>query len=311
MTATHWIQLTLSTSDVHGELVGTALTAAGALAVTLHGGGDDEVLEPAPGATPLWKQIRVVGLFAADVSVDAVVARVRAQTGHALIGEPRVSTLADQAWERTCLADFQTMRFGARTWICPSWSETPPEPDAVIIRLDPGLAFGTGSHPTTALCLEWLDAHPPVDRQVIDYGCGSGILGICAAHHGAARVWSVDHDHQALRATNDNAAHNQVADRIETRTAQHAADIRGDVLLANILAAPLIELAPRFATLLRPGGDIVLAGLLSAQTAAVIQAYRPWVALRAEHTRDDWVLLTGRRPLPGERDNVVNSLTGK
>ncbi len=295
MTLTDWIQLTATARAEHAEQVGDALSAAGALAVTVHGDDTQDVLEPLPGTTPLWEHNKVVGLFAAGTPMEPVLARLRADAGPALIGECTVTTLADQAWERACLNDFKPMRFGARTWVCPSWGELPPQPDAVILHLDPGLAFGTGSHASTALCLTWLDAHPPAGLTVVDYGCGSGILGICAAKYGAARVWCVDYDPQALLATRNNAKHNDVAAHIETRTPEHDGDIRAQVVLANILAAPLIELAPRFEAMLQPGGHIVLAGLLNDQAAAIVDAYRPWVELQIADTRDGWALLTGRR----------------
>lgn len=296
MTASHWIQLTVTTRAEHAERVDDALRDAGTLAVTVYGAGTDDVLEPAPGATPLWEQVKVVGLFAAGTPMEPVRARLRACVGDALIGECAVAALADRAWERACLDDFQPMRFGARTWVCPSWSEPPRQADAVVLHLDPGLAFGTGSHATTALCLQWLDAHPPLDREVVDYGCGSGILGICAVKLGAEQAWCVDHDPQALLATRANAAHNGVARRIDARAPEDATDVRAQLLLANILAGPLIELAQRFETMLRPGGDIVLAGLLKDQAAAVADAYRPWVQLEIRANRDGWVLLTGQRP---------------
>lgn len=295
MIETHWIQLTATTRAEHAERISDALSDAGALAVTEHGDDTEDILEPAPGATPLWQRVKVVGLFAAGTAMEPIVAQLRAAAGEVLIGECTVTTLADQAWERTCLDDFHPMRFGERTWVCPSWGEPPQQPGAVVLNLDPGLAFGTGTHATTALCLEWLDAHPPTGLDVVDYGCGSGILGIGAAKYGAARVWCVDHDPQALQATRANAEHNGVAHLIDTRTPAQATGLRAQLLLANILAAPLIELAPRFETMVLPGGDIVLAGLLNHQAAAIVDAYRPWGILQITNTRDGWVLLTGRR----------------
>jgi ribosomal protein L11 methyltransferase len=186
------------------------------------------------------------------------------------------------------------MRFGANLWIVPSWTAA-PDAGAVNILLDPGLAFGTGTHPTTRLCLEWLDAHPTAGQQVIDYGCGSGILAIAAARLGAGHVWAVDNDPQALTATRDNAGRNEVTAHIDTALPAGLPACQADVLIANILAGPLIDLAPHFATLVRPAGAIVLSGILPEQAAQVLAAYRPWfdMALPSEH--EGWVRLEGCR----------------
>lgn len=191
--------------------------------------------------------------------------------------------------------DFRPMRFGQRLWICPSWDE-PPAGDAISILLDPGLAFGTGTHPTTALCLEWLDAHPPAGLEVIDYGSGSGILAVAALKLGAARVTAVDIDPQALTATRDNAARNGVDDaRLHVDYPEALGETTADLVLANILAGPLVELAPAMAGRVRPGGAIVLSGILREQADTVRQAYTAWFDMDPPAFREDWTRLTGRR----------------
>jgi ribosomal protein L11 methyltransferase len=207
---------------------------------------------------------------------------------------PRFALLADKAWEREWLKDFRPMRFGRRLWVCPGGMPA-GAPDAVRIELDPGLAFGTGTHPTTALCLEWLDAQPLAGARVVDYGCGSGILAIAAAKLGAAAVRAIDIDPQALLATHENARRNDVAAQLVV-TGEPSLEARcADVLVANILAGPLTELAARFAGALHPGGRLALSGLLVEQAETVTAAYRPWFDIGTAATRDGWALLAGRR----------------
>jgi ribosomal protein L11 methyltransferase len=207
---------------------------------------------------------------------------------------PRLEVLADQAWERVWLQDFRPMRFGRRLWVCPGGLPA-GDADAIRIELDPGLAFGTGTHPTTALCLEWLDGQDLGGCSVVDYGCGSGILAVAAARLGAAHVLAVDIDPQALIATRDNAARNHVAGALSVTGDPSLAPRSADVLLANILAGPLVELAPRFAAALVPGGRLALSGLLPEQADAVTAAYRPWFHIETTTMRDGWVLLGASR----------------
>lgn len=298
-----WLQITIETTAAHGEYAAELLSAAGAQAVTLRGGDAPAVYEPGPGETPLWAQVEVTGLFDApvDAPVDtparaaAICAGLQTAAAPGVILALHTATLPDRQWERSCLQDFKPLRFGAHTWVCPSWCAAPAAPGDVVITLDPGLAFGTGGHATTALCLEWLDGHGCRGCRVIDYGCGSGLLGIAAARHGAAQVWCVDHDPQALTATRANAQINGVAALLHPCLPEGLPAVQADVLLANILAAPLIALAPAFAALLRPGGAIVLSGLLTQQIEAVAAAYRPWFTLDAPRRRQDWALLGGTR----------------
>jgi ribosomal protein L11 methyltransferase len=189
---------------------------------------------------------------------------------------------------------YAPMQFGTRLWIVPTGFDA-PDPDGVNLLLDPGLAFGTGTHPTTALCLEWLDAHPPVDQVVIDYGCGSGILGIAALKLGAREVWAVDNDPQALVATLDNAQRNAVAAQVKPVMPGDLPAMHADLLLANILANPLIELAPRFADFVRPGAALVLSGILAEQADSVSAAYGDRFTLQPPAQREDWVRIVGVR----------------
>jgi len=293
-----WLQLTLAAREHSPEQLEDALLAAGAIAVTLRDGGDQPVLEPAPGETPLWTETLVTGLFDAQTDIETVKAGIVQELGAAVLHETCLETLTERDWVRAWLDNFHPMQFGRRLWVCPTAS-TPPEPDAVNLLLDPGLAFGTGTHPTTALCLEWLDSAALDGKQVIDYGCGSGILAIAAAKLGAAGVWAVDIDPQALIATRENARRNQVAEQLQLgapgilSTAKPAP--QADVILANILAGPLIVLAPLLARLTKPGGAVVLAGLIADQLTDVQQAYAPWFEFQPQRQRENWVLLQGVR----------------
>jgi len=288
-----WQELTLRLAREQLEAAESLLLAAGAVSVTYRDAEDQPVLEPAPGETPLWDQVLVTGLFEADADLATLTALIRAQLPALQALDTR--QVEDQDWERAWMDDFRPMRFGQRLWICPSWDE-PPAGDAISILLDPGLAFGTGTHPTTALCLEWLDAHPPAGLEVIDYGSGSGILAVAALKLGAARVTAVDIDPQALTATRDNAARNGVDDaRLHVDYPEALGETTADLVLANILAGPLVELAPAMAGRVRPGGAIVLSGILREHADTVRQAYTAWFDMDPPAFREDWTRLTGRR----------------
>ncbi len=269
-----------------------ALLELGALSVTLEDAADDPVLEPAPGEMPLWPTVIVKALF--DASADP---RRLAQGLERRLPDapaPHFEQLEDRAWEREWLRDFRPMRFGRRLWICPGGLPA-GDPDGLRIELDPGLAFGTGTHPTTALCLEWLESADVAQRAVVDYGCGSGILAIAAARLGASSVLAVDIDPQALTATRQNAERNSVGERITATAEPELCAASADVVVANILATPLVSLAPRFAGACRTGGSIALSGILLEQSNAVTAAYRPWFDIALSATRDGWALLSGAR----------------
>lgn len=269
----------------------------GAHSVTLTDGGDKPVLEPAPGETPLWCDTRITGLFSADADMDALADDLRASFNLEQLPLHRIEVLEDRAWEREWLKDFGPMQFGDRLWICPGDAEAPD--DAVVVRLDPGLAFGTGTHPTTALCLEWLDGLALAGKTVLDYGSGSGVLAIAALRLGAESATAMDIDPQAVTATLENAERNEVGGQIAVLPGD--AGIKGvfDVLVANILAGPIIELAESITSRLSSGGEIALSGILSEQVEEIQATYERWIdfdepAFRSQDTQT-WARLSGQR----------------
>ncbi len=298
-----FLRVRIRLDGLDAEQAEDACLAAGALSLTYTDQRDDAILEPAPGEVRLWPATRLEALFAAAAAEPARLVALAARIGVPL-SALEVAHLPDRAWEREWLRDFRPMRFGQRLWICPAGMAPPAEAGGegngnVIVRLDPGLAFGTGTHPTTAMCLEWLEAaiHPdaaPAPR-VIDYGCGSGILAIAALRLGAVHAAAFDIDAQALTATADNAAANGVARSLDIVARDADLPHDADLLVANILAGPLIEMAPRLAALCRPGGRLALAGLLDGQAAEVGAAYARWFRIAPAGSREGWTLLAGSR----------------
>jgi ribosomal protein L11 methyltransferase len=290
-----FLELTLELQGLSSDVAGDAMFSNGALSLTLTDSRDDAVLEPALGEVRLWPATRLQALFPDGTDSCSLVASLARQLAvdPARI-QPRV--VADRLWEREWLKDFHAMRFGVRLWVCPR-HEVVEDPAAVVVVLDPGLAFGTGTHATTALCLLWLDANAPVGARVVDFGCGSGILAIAALKLGAQRAWCHDIDPQALLAASQNAQANGVA--AATVICATAAELPAavDVLLANILSGPLCELAERFAALVRPGGDVILCGLMEHQEAEVTAAYDAWFDTTRITVRDGWVALHAVRHL--------------
>ena len=291
-----FLQVHLTLGDRDAERAEQACFATGALSVTLRDAGDAPILEPAPGATPLWPRVCLSALYGAGVDRAALAAAL----GSAL-GPPgpalRFEEVADRAWEREWLKDFRPMRFGRRLWVCPGGQAPPTTAGsaAVIVWLDPGLAFGTGTHASTALCLEWLDAAALTGARVLDVGCGSGILAVAALRLGAASAVALDIDPQALIATRENGARNDVAGRLLVQSATAPWRAGYDVVLANILAEPIVQMLPNFAAATRVGGALVLAGLLAAQANAVAGACAPWFDMEGPRIRDGWAGLAGRR----------------
>lgn len=289
-----WLQLRLAITPDQAEPMEDLLLGLGAVSVTFMDAEDQPIFEPDLGTTPLWSHTHLLALFEADTERQALIEQLRQLWPQAL-PEHQFEDIADQDWERSWMDNFQPMRFGQRLWIVPSWHEA-PEPEAVNLLLDPGLAFGTGTHPTTALCLEWLDSQDLDGLQVIDFGCGSGILAIAALLLGAERVVGTDIDPQALEASRDNARRNQLAD--ERLPLYLPADMPAeptDVLVANILAGPLVSLAPQLTSLVRPGGRIALSGILAEQTGEILAAYRDAFELDPVADKDGWIRVTGVR----------------
>lgn len=292
---TDWLELCVSVAQRQTEQVENLLLNLGALAVSLEDAGEDPQYEPAPDSTPLWDQVQVVGLFAGATERQPLLKRLQECLGIGILEQTTFRTLADQPWERAWLEHFHPMSFGERLWICPRHLAV-DQPDAVVVRLDPGLAFGTGTHPTTALCLGWLDAHPPTGLNVLDFGCGSGILAIAAAQLGARKIWALDHDPQALTATAENAADNGVGQIIQCLGRNQLPEASADLVLANILASTLIELREVLLNQLAPGGTLVLSGILEHQADQVIAAYQSHIGLHRQ-VMDTWVLLHGTRSI--------------
>jgi len=293
-----WLQLRLDASPADVEALEDLLLSSGSVAVTLEDNADQPVLEPAVGETPLWGQTRITGLYPADADMDAVLAafpsELLARFHH------RVEILEDRDWEREWMQHYQPMQFGRRLWVCPSWL-APPDPAAVNLLLDPGLAFGTGTHPTTALCLAELDTLDLGGQTVVDYGCGSGILAVAALLLGAERGLGVDNDPQALLASRDNAQRNGIADHRFQLALPGQFDVdnwRGEaqVVIANILAGPLMALSDTLLELLAPGGTLLLSGLLQTQADEMIAHYAPRIALHVASEHEGWVCLRGQFP---------------
>ena len=293
--AAEWQELHFTARKDQIEPLEGWLFARGALSVTLEDEADQPLLEPGPGETPLWDAVRLTALFAGHEDLTPLLGEVPPEL---CTQAPSVAVpVADREWTRVWEDQFHPLQMGERLWICPSWTP-PPDPDAVNILLDPGLAFGTGTHPTTAMCLRALDADLPPGKRVVDYGCGSGILGIAAARLGAAAVLGVDNDPQAITASRDNARRNEVPDTtfpvvLSQDNLVATWQASANWVVANILAGPLVALAPVLTSLMVPGGRLLLAGLLADQAEAVIEAYAPKVALSIADQQEEWVLLAG------------------
>ena len=295
-----FLELSLTIHAAQQSSVEAALHDLGALSITLQDADADTpderaIFEPGVGETPLWKDLVLQALFAAETDRAGLVHALGELVPELAPEQLSFREVADQDWTRAWMDTYQPMRFGRRLWIYP-WNIEPPAADtaAIVVRLDPGLAFGTGTHPTTALCLEWLDATDLNGKTVIDYGCGSGVLAIAALKLGARRVIGVDNDEQALTASHDNAQRNGVAEQLDLYLPRHFPQIQADALVANILAGPLSELAPLFARSLKPGGVLALSGILDGQQDELIARYREWFDDVTATTRDGWVRIAAQ-----------------
>ena len=297
-----WQQIKVNTTPEHSDAVEDSLLEFGAVSISFLDAQDQAVFQLEPGGTILWEETVVVALFekATDLSpcIQFLSNNENVKNQQSLV----IEKIEDQDWERAWMNDFHAMQFGARLWICPSW-QTPPEPDAVNIMLDPGMAFGSGTHATTSLCLQWLEQADLENTVVIDYGCGSGVLAIASILLGAKQAIGVDNDPQAVLATVDNSARNNLDQSIISACLpDQLPSIQADVLVANILCAPLLELASLLASLVKSNGSIVLSGILEEQTDLIIDRYSQWFDLAVPAIEDGWVRIDGLRntiPTPG------------
>jgi len=295
-----WRQFVMDLDALDPTTVEDTFLRLGACSVTLSDAGDDPVLEPGPGETPLWSSTRVTGLFSHEMDLAAFRTALTAELGVERLPEHHIEELADRAWEREWLKDFSAMRFGERLWICPT-GDAVDAADAVVVDLDPGLAFGTGTHPTTAMCLEWLDSLDLAGKSLLDYGCGSGVLAIAALKLGCRSVTAMDIDPQAVIATQQNAAHNRVDQNLCVTGSPDGIQGRFDAVVANILAGPLAQFADSITARLAGGGILALSGVLCEQADEVMWAYRPWIEFDEPVFREQdgqmWSRLTGLKRL--------------
>jgi len=288
-----WIQINTVVPEALAEPLSDAFMEANAASVTFEDAKDQPIFEPELGTTPIWTQTKVVGLFDAEVETQPIIDLLISMVPNLKTENFKIEQLEDKDWVRAWMDEFKPMSFGERLWIVPTWCEA-PEPEAVNLMLDPGLAFGTGTHPTTSLCLSWLDRHDLSDKDVIDYGCGSGILALAAKKLGAKSVSGTDIDPQAIKASEQNAERNQ--ESIPFALVKDFESEPVDLLLANILAGPLKELAPEFARLLKTDGTLVLSGLLANQANGLIEHYRSHgIQLDNIETLEEWGLLSGTK----------------
>ncbi|ENK3146626.1 50S ribosomal protein L11 methyltransferase [Vibrio alginolyticus] len=291
-----WIQIKLNATNENAEQIGDMLMEeTGALSVTFLDAQDTPVFEPLPGETRLWGDTDILALYDAEADTNFIIDQIKASNMLADNFAYKIEQLEDKDWEREWMENFHPMKFGERLWICPSWRDI-PDPDAVNVMLDPGLAFGTGTHPTTALCLEWLESMDLSGKTVIDFGCGSGILAIAAIKLGAEKVIGIDIDPQALFASKDNAERNGVADKLEVYLPQNQPEgLVADVVVANILAGPLRELAPIIKGLVKPNGDLAMSGVLDTQAEDVANYYRDELHIDPIVEQSEWCRISGRK----------------
>ena len=289
-----WVQLILTVDQCATDHLSDVLADIGALAVTLADAEAAPIFEPSPGSTPTWARTEVTALFADQDSLGVALEQLRVAFAPTALPDYRTETLPDRQWEDQWRQHYAPIDCGHGLWICPT-GQAVDVSATTVVNMEPGLAFGTGTHPTTALCLRWLAAAPLEGCRVIDFGCGSGILGIAALKRGAAQVWAVDHDNQALTATRENAERNEVSERLEVLTPNDSLVEDSDVLLANILLNPLLDLVEVFARSLRPDGAIVLCGVLDEQVEQLRATYQSYFYLEDTCSLDQWSCVTGRR----------------
>lgn len=290
-----WQQLVCHTTTDKQDIIVDTMEAAGAVSITWQDAEDNPILEPKPGEMRLWESLVVTALYESDVDLTSLLLSLETHKTDWNIQALQLETVEDQPWERAWMDNYQPMCFGQRLWIYPSWYEIPDD-DSVKLLLDPGLAFGTGTHPTTALCLAWLDGEDVTGKTVLDYGCGSGILAIAALKLGAQHAVGTDIDPQALLATQDNAERNSIDPaQLVTCYPKQLPEQTYDIVMANILAGPLVELAPHLLAALRTDGQLVLSGILAEQAESIREAYDPYLNNLMITQKDDWIRVTGSR----------------
>lgn len=291
-----WHQFSVTTDINTAPELSDFFSNLGAVSVTYMDAEDQPVYEPPPGETQIWEHTRVIALFELEIEPELVKTLVFKQFQQHPLQDWLQELIEDQAWERAWMEHYQPMKFGERLWVCPTGQER-REDGCICMTLDPGLAFGTGTHPTTALCLEWLASHDLQDKIVIDYGCGSGILAVAALLLGAREAHCIDIDPQALEATLSNAEKNGVTQRVHCYLPEQFSGQQADLVLANILAKPLIELSEPIGNLVKAGGELILSGILNEQAEAVATAYRQQgLSIAPPVSQEDWCRLDGRNP---------------
>jgi len=289
-----WQQISVITDEDSAPKLADFFDSLGAVSVTYMDAEDEPVYEPAIGETKIWSNTQVIALYELDAQPELIKTRVCQQFADVPLHHWLIEDVEDQAWERAWMEYYQPMKFADKLWVCPTGQEQ-HEPGTVCLTLDPGLAFGTGTHPTTALCLEWLASHDLTGKTVIDYGCGSGILAVAAVLLGAKEAHAVDIDPQAITATQDNALKNSVQDKIRCYLPEQFSAFEANIVLANILAKPLIEMSTQISSLVSKDGDLVLSGILHEQAESVIAAYQPYVNMQPPVQQEDWIRLEGIR----------------
>jgi ribosomal protein L11 methyltransferase len=290
-----WRQITITTDEQSAPQIADWFSDLGAVSVTYLDAEDEPVYEPGIGETKIWRRTQVAALFELDADPELIKLQLLTKFVGSPLDDWQLEDVADQAWELAWMDYYRPMKFGDKLWVCPT-GQTQQEAGTVCLILDPGLAFGTGTHPTTALCLEWLAGHDLSDNVVIDYGCGSGILAIAALLLGARHAYAIDIDPQALTATYDNALKNQVQNRISCYYPEQLPMLQAQVVLANILAKPLIELSENICALLAPKGYLILSGILQEQAEATRQAYQTFITMAPPVQKEDWIRLEGVKP---------------
>ena len=289
-----WKQISFEVKKSETDLVSEVLMGLGSVSITYSDALDDAIYEPPVGQTPLWDNVKVNALFSSEVNQKSIETSISDICNIVVID---TVTLKDRVWEEECQKDFPSMRFGKRLWVCPSWdTETKFSNDSIVIHMDPGLAFGTGTHQTTSLCLEYLDSNPPKNLHVIDFGCGTGILAIAAAKLGAKSVIAIDNDPQAVLSSKENVAKNKCENTITTiHSINQGSDRKCDLLIANILANPLVELEPLFSDLVHTKGMLLLSGILKEQVDRVVKCYSINFSNIEVANKGEWFRISGKR----------------